>query len=134
MGFKSFWPLWIYWINPVFAYISFNTHITIILGKNQIHMYVSVINLKIKIFRYFRVFILSTIPKNENPEITGILQKGHNIEMWECSLKCSWNAVQMTSNSKSFTHISNLVTGIWILKTFDPPGFINLISFSLCQF
>ena len=40
----------------------------------------------------------------------------------------------MTSNSKSFTHIPNLVTGIWVLKTFDPAGFINLISFSLCQF
>ena len=38
-------------------------------------MYVRVINLKIKIFPDFRVFILSPIPKNENPEITGILQK-----------------------------------------------------------
>ena len=134
MGFKSFWSLWIYWINPVFVYVSFNTQIVKMVVKKQIHMYVRVINLKIKIFPDFRVFILSPIPKNENPEITGILQKGHNTEMWECSFKSSCNAVQMTSNSKSFSHIPNLVAGIWVLKTFESSGFINLISFWLCQF
>ena len=129
MGFKSFWPLWIYWINPVFVYVSFNTQIVKIVVKKQIHLYVSVINPKIKTFRDFRVFVLSPIPKNENSEITEILQKGHNTEMWECSFKSSWNAAQMTSNSKPFSHIANLVAGIWVLKAFDPPGFINLISF-----
>ena len=34
-----------------------------------------------KIFRDFRISVLSPIPKNENPEITEILQKGHNTEM-----------------------------------------------------
>ena len=134
MGFKSFWSLWIYWINPVFVYVSFNTQIVKIVVKKQIHLYVSVINPKIKTFRDFRVFVLSPIPKNENSEITEILQKGHNTEMWECSFKSSWNAVQMTSNSKSFSHIANLVAGIWGLKAFDPSGYINLIPFLLCQF
>ena len=133
MGFKSFWPFWIYWIYPVFVYVSFNTQIVKIVVKKPIHMYVSFANLKIRNFRDFRVFILNPIPKNENREITGILQKGHNTEMWECSFKSSWNAVQTTSSSKSLSHIPDLVAGIWVLKTFDPPGFINLISFSLCQ-
>ena len=35
---------------------------------------------KIKIFRDFRVFVLSPIPKTENSEITEILQKGYNAE------------------------------------------------------
>ena len=89
---------------------------------------------KIKIFCDFLVFVLSPIPENKNSEITGILQKDYNTEMWECSFKSSWNAVQMTSNSKSFSHIANLVAGIWGLKAFDPCGYINLIPFLLCQF
>ena len=40
----------------------------------------------------------------------------------------------MTSNSKSFSHIANLVAGIWGLKAFDPCGYITLIPFLLCQF
>ena len=36
---------------------------------------------KVEIIRDFRVFVLSTIPKNENSEITGILQKSYNTEM-----------------------------------------------------
>ena len=52
--------------------------------------------------------------------------------MWECSFKSSWNAVQMTSNSKSFSRIGNLVAGIQSLKAFDPGGYINLIPFLLC--
>ena len=88
---------------------------------------------KVKIFCDFLVFVLSPIPENKNSEITGILQKGYNTEMWECSFKSSWNAVQMTSNS-SFNHIANLAAGIWGLKVFDPCGYINLIPFLLCQF
>ena len=63
-----------------------------------------------------------------------ILQKCYNTEIWECSFKNSWNAVQMTSNSKSFGHIANHVAGIWVLKVFDPSAYINLIIFLLCQF
>ena len=62
---------------------------------------------KIKIFLDMRVFVLSLIPINENPEIMKILQKGHNNKMWEC-----WNAVQITSNSNSFSHIPNHVASI----------------------
>ena len=40
----------------------------------------------------------------------------------------------MTSNSKSFSHIANLVAGIWVLKAFDRCGYINMNPFSLCQF
>ena len=69
---------------------------------------------KIKISRDFRVFVLRPMPENENSEIAEILQKGHDTEMWECSFKSSWNAVQMTSNSKSFSHIANLVAGVWV--------------------
>ena len=36
---------------------------------------------KIKIFHDFWVFVLSPIPKNENSEITEILQKRHNTEI-----------------------------------------------------
>ena len=36
---------------------------------------------KTKIFRDFRVFVFSPIPKNENSEITEILKKVHNTEM-----------------------------------------------------
>ena len=75
-----------------FCYISFNTQKVKIVIKKQVHIYLSFIDPKIKIFRDFRVLVLSSIPKNENSEITEILQKGHNTEMWECS----WNAVQMT--------------------------------------
>ena len=89
---------------------------------------------KIKIFCDFWVFVLSPIPKNENLKTTEILQKGHKSDMWECSFKSGWNSVQMTSNSKSFSQIANLVAGIWVLKAFDPCGYINLIPFLLCHF
>ena len=36
---------------------------------------------KRKIFRNFRVFVLSPMPKNENSEIMEILQRGYNTEM-----------------------------------------------------
>ena len=42
---------------------------------------------KTKIFRDFRVFVFSPIPNNENSEITEILKKVHNTEMWERSFK-----------------------------------------------
>ena len=89
---------------------------------------------KIKIFRDFRIFVLSPIPENENSEITEIPQKDHNTEMWGCSFKSSWNAFQMISNSKSFSHIANLIADIWDLKAFDPCEYINLIPVLLCQF
>ena len=44
-------------------------------------MHLNIIDPKVKIFRDFRVFVLSSIPKNENSEITEILQKGRNTEM-----------------------------------------------------
>ena len=44
--------------------------------------------------------------------------------MWEC-----WNAVQITSNSKSFSHIPNHVAGIWVLKAFEPYGFLSWVPF-----
>ena len=79
-------------------------------------MQLNFIDPKIFFLRDFHVFVLSPIPKNENSEITEVLQKGHNTEMWEweCGFKSSWNAGQMTSNLKSFSHIANLVAGIWV--------------------
>ena len=55
----------------------------------MIHMYLNFADLKIDIFRDFRVFVLSPIPKNENSEITEILQKRYNTKITECSLKNS---------------------------------------------
>ena len=95
--------------------------------KKQVHIHLSFIDPKIKIFRDFRVFVLRPILKNENSEITEILRKGHNTETWEYSFKSSWNTVQMKSNSKSFSHIANLVAGIWDLKAFDTCRYITFI-------
>ena len=89
--------------------------------KKQIHMYLKFANLKIEILRDFRVFILSDIPKNENSEITEIVQKSHNTEMWERWFKSSWNVVQVKPNSKSFSNFATLVAGIWVtFKSFWP--------------
>ena len=52
--------------------------------KKQTRMHLSVINLKIKIIRDFQDFVLSLTPKNENLEITEILQERFNTEIWEC--------------------------------------------------
>ena len=41
-------------------------------------MLLNFVDPKIEIFRDFRVFVLRPIPKNENSEITEILQKRHN--------------------------------------------------------
>ena len=75
--------------------VSFNTQKVEIVIKKQAHMHLNFIDPKIKIFCYFRVFILRPIPKNENPEITEILQKGHNTKMWEYSwLLFKWDQTQ----------------------------------------
>ena len=129
LRFKSFWPLWTFLIESVFAYVSSNSQTVEIVVKTQIHMHWSLINPKIKIFRDFRVFVLSPTPKNENSEITEILQKRQNTEMWECSFKSNWNAVQITSNSKPFCHVANHVLGILVLKSFGSTGFFNLSPF-----
>ena len=84
---------------------------------------------KIKFFCDFRFFVLSPIPKKESSEITEILQKRYNAEIWALSFKNSWNSVQTTSNSKSFTHIANHVASILVLKAFDPSGYIELAPF-----
>ena len=97
-----------------FCYVSFNTRKVKIVIKKQVHIHLSFIDRKKKIIRDFRVFVLSPILKNENWEITEILQKDHNTEMWEYSYKSSWNAVQMTLHSKSFSHIGNLVADVWV--------------------
>ena len=44
-------------------------------------MYLNFADPKIEIFRDFRVFVLSPIPKNENSEITEIHQKPQNTEI-----------------------------------------------------
>ena len=128
-GFRSFWSLWTYQIEPVFAYVSFNTQTVKRVVKTQIHIHWSLIRLKIKIFRDFGVFILRPTGINENSEITQILQKRQNTDIWDCSFKNNWNAVQITSTSKSFCHVANHVSGIWVLKAFDPSGFFNLSRF-----
>ena len=68
--------------------------------EKQIHMYLNFADLKIDIFRDLRVFVLSPIPKNENSEITEILQKRHNTEIRECSLKNSLDVLQITNKSQ----------------------------------
>ena len=40
-------------------------------------MHLKFVDTKIKIFRDFQVFVLRPIPKNENSEISEILQKCH---------------------------------------------------------
>ena len=59
----------------VVVYFSFNAQKVEILIEIQIHMHLNFIDPKIKISRDFRVFVLSPIPKNENSEVTEILQK-----------------------------------------------------------
>ena len=103
-----------------FRYVNFNAQKLKIMIRKQVHIHLSYIDPKIKIFRDFRVFVLRPILKNYNSKITEILEKCHHTEMWECSFKSSWNAVQMKSNSKSFSHIPNLVAVIW--------GFLNLLT------
>ena len=63
-----------------FFYFNFNAQKVEIVIEKQIRMRLNVIDPKIKIFRDFRVFVLSPTPKNENSEITEILQKRYNTE------------------------------------------------------
>ena len=70
---------------------------------------------KIRIFRNVRVFILSPTPKNKNSEITDILQKSYNTEMWECS----WNAIKLK--------IMWQVVVFW--ESLAPTKFTNVSSF-----
>ena len=64
---------------------------------------------KIKIFRDFRVSVLSPIPISENSDITEIYQKPQKTEIWECNFKNPWIIVQMTSFSKWSSHLANHV-------------------------
>ena len=81
------------------------------------------------IFRSFRVFVLSPIPKNENSEITETHQKPQNTEMWIRHFKNSRNIVQITSKLQWFSHIANHATANWILKAFNPSEYIELSPF-----
>ena len=100
-----------------------------IVVKTQIHMHWNVINQKIKIFRDFRVFVLSPKPKNENLEIPEIHQKLQNTEIWVCNFKNSLNTVQTTSISKWFSHIANHAAANCVLKAFDHYEYIELSLF-----
>ena len=56
----------------VFAYFSFSTEKVKIEIKKRVHIHLSFIETQIKIFRDFRVFVLSPMLRNENSEITEI--------------------------------------------------------------
>ena len=109
-----------------FHYASFTTQKVKIAIKKQLHIHLSFTDPKIKIFRDFRVFILRPVLKNGNLTTMEILEKGHNTEMWECSFKSSWSAIQVTSKSKSFSHIANLVASIWVFKNLLTPLDISI--------
>ena len=64
----------------MFFFFRFNVQKVEILIEKQIHMHLNFIDPKVKIFRDFRVFVFRTILKNENSEITEILQKRYNTE------------------------------------------------------
>ena len=53
----------------LFVYFSFNAMKVEIVIEKHIHMHLNFIDLKIKFFRDFWVFVLSSVPKNENSEI-----------------------------------------------------------------
>ena len=91
-------------------------------------MHLNILDLKIKIFCDLRVFVLSSIPKYENPGIVEMLQKRYNTEIRKCTFKNSSNALQITSTSKWFSHISNQVAGICLLRASNPTRFIELSS------
>ena len=84
----------------IVVYFSFNTHKVEIVIKKYIHMHLNILDLKIKIFCDLRVFVLSSIPKYENPGIVEMLQKRYNTEIRKCTFKNSSNALQITSTSK----------------------------------
>ena len=94
--------------------------------RKLIHIYLNFADQKIEIFPESRVFVLSPIPKNEHSEMTEILQKCHDTVIWERSFKISWNAVQMTSFSKWFSHIAIHVSYFCLLRASGPSGSIEL--------
>ena len=99
--------------------------------KKQMPMYLNSADPKIKIFRDFRVFVLSPIPKGENSEITEIYQKPQNTEIWECNFKNPWIIVQMTSFSKWSSHLANHVP--YVSRDSDNCRFVKLSLF-FCLF
>ena len=99
--------------------------------KNQIHMYLNFVDPNIKIFRDFRVFVLSPIPKSENQEITEIHQKSQNTEIWEYNFQNSWNIVQMTSFSKWFSYHFSHVPCFFFQEILTPPDLLNWLFFSV---
>ena len=112
----------------IVVYFSFNTHKVEIVIKKYIHMHLNILDLKIKIFCDLQVFVLSSIPKYENSGIAEMLQKRYNTEIRKCTFKNSSNALQITSTSKWFSHISNQVAGICLLRASNPTRFIELSS------
>ena len=65
----------------LFLFLSFNAQKVEIVIEKQIHMDLNFIDQKTKLFRDFWISALSSIPKNENWQITEILQKHHNTEI-----------------------------------------------------
>ena len=63
------------------VFLSFNAQKVEIVIEKQIHMHLNFIDQKTKLFRDFRISVLSSIPENENWQITEILQKRHNTEI-----------------------------------------------------
>ena len=84
------------------------------------HIYLSFIDPKIKIFRDFRVFVLSSIPKKENSEITEILQKS-------ITIKCE-NVVEMLFK---WHKTKNQVPSCCLFRIFDPMGFTHVSPFMI---
>ena len=83
--------------------------------KKQAQIHLSLSNKKRKEFPWFPSFGFEPYSQKENSEITEISQKRHNTLIWERSFKNSWNAVQVRSNSKSFSHITtDVAAGIWV--------------------
>ena len=81
------------------------------------------------IFRSFRVFILSPIPKNENSEITETHQKLRKTKTCVRNFKNPRNIVQITSKLQWFSHIANHAAATWVLKAIDPSEYIKLSLF-----
>ena len=65
----------------LFLFLSFNAQKVEIVIEKQIDMHLNFIDQKTKLFRDFWISVLSSIPKNENWQITEILQKRHNTEI-----------------------------------------------------
>ena len=94
-------------------------------------MHLNFVDTKIEIFRDFWVFVLKPILKNEKSVITEIYQKPQNTEIWECSSKNSWNAVQLTSISKWSSDTAIHVPYFCLLRASEPNRFLKLSTFLL---